>query len=106
MIHVLNNLPKEYDVIFDVLKNCLIATGHDALTIDSIREKLNHRYKKINVKKKKKSKKKKRWVLIISRASSSVGNVASMATKLAIADVLKNMKIKTKIQWSVLPLWS
>ena len=42
MIHVLNNLPKEYDVILNGLENRLMATGDDALTIDSISKKLNH----------------------------------------------------------------
>ena len=34
MIHVLNNLPKEYDVILNGLKNHLTATGDNALMID------------------------------------------------------------------------
>ena len=59
MIHVLNNLLEEYDVILDGFENCLMATEENALTIDSIREKLNHRYKKISVKKRGKMKKKK-----------------------------------------------
>ena len=46
IIHVLNNLPKEYDVILDGLENCLMAIGENALTLDSIHEKLNHRYEK------------------------------------------------------------
>ena len=45
MIYLLNNLSKEYDVILNGLENCLMATGENALTIDSIHEKLNHRYK-------------------------------------------------------------
>ena len=36
MIHVLNNLLKEYDIILNRLKNHLTATGDDALTIYSI----------------------------------------------------------------------
>ena len=59
MIHVLNHLPKEYDVILDGLGNCLTLTKENALTIYSIHEKLNHRYKKSKVKKKKGMKKKK-----------------------------------------------
>ena len=59
MIHVLNNLPKEYDVILDGLGNCLMTTGENALTIDLIHEKLNHRYKNSKVKKKKRMKEKK-----------------------------------------------
>ena len=43
MIHVLNNLPEKYNVILDGLENCLVATRENALTIDSIRTKLNHR---------------------------------------------------------------
>ena len=51
MIHVLNNLLKEYDVIFDGLENCLTATRENILTIDSICEKMNHSYEKIKSKK-------------------------------------------------------
>ena len=57
MIHVLNNLPKKYDVILNRLENCLTVTGDDTLTIDLFREKLSDRYKKLKVKKKKKLKK-------------------------------------------------
>ena len=57
-IHILNNLPKEYDIILDGLENCHTVTGDNALTIDSIRKKLNHGYKKIKVKKEKKLKRK------------------------------------------------
>ena len=49
MIHVLNNLPEEYDVILDGLENRLTATGENALTIDLIRKKLNQRYEKEKV---------------------------------------------------------
>ena len=59
MIHVLKNLLKEYDVIFNGLENHLTATGDNTLTIDSIREKLNHRYEKIKSKKEEKSEKEK-----------------------------------------------
>ena len=55
MIHVLNNLQDVYVVILDGLENCLTATGEIALTIDSIREKLNHRYEKIKGKKEEKN---------------------------------------------------
>ena len=51
MICILNNLSKEDDVILDGLENHLMATGDDALTIDSIRKKMNHRYNKIKCKK-------------------------------------------------------
>ena len=59
MIHMLSNLPEEYDVILDGLENRLMATGENALTIDTIREKLNHRYEKIKNKKKEKHEKEK-----------------------------------------------
>ena len=59
MIHVLNNLPKEYDVILNGLENCLMATGDDALTIDLICKKLNCKYKKIKSKKEEKTEKEK-----------------------------------------------
>ena len=51
IIHLLNNLPKEYGIILNGLENHLTLTGDDALTIDSIHEKLNHRSKKIKSKK-------------------------------------------------------
>ena len=59
MIHVLNNVPDEYDVILDGLENRLTATGENALDIDSIREKLNHQYEKIKAKKEEKNEKEK-----------------------------------------------
>ena len=39
MIHVLNNLPEEYDVILEGLEKCLAFSGDDELTIKVIREK-------------------------------------------------------------------
>ena len=59
MIHILYNLPQEYNVILDGLENHLTATGENALTIDSICKKLNYRYEKIKSKKEEKMKKKK-----------------------------------------------
>ena len=43
MIHVINNLPKDHGIILGGLENFLTATMDDALTINSIRKKLNHR---------------------------------------------------------------
>ena len=34
MIHVINNLPKEHNVMLDGLENCLMASGEDMLTIE------------------------------------------------------------------------
>ena len=42
MIHALNKLPKEYNVILNGLEHCLMAIGHDVLTINVIHKKLNH----------------------------------------------------------------
>jgi len=47
MVHIINNLPKEYDVVLDGLENRLDATGATALTLEEIREKLCHRYERI-----------------------------------------------------------
>ena len=47
MIHILNNLPKEYDVIFDGLENRLTSDGDDTLIIEVMREKMSNRYEKI-----------------------------------------------------------
>ena len=58
MIHILKNLPKEYNVILNRLENCLMATRDNVLTIDAISKKLNHWYKIIKSKKKKKVKEK------------------------------------------------
>ena len=61
MIHILNNLSEEYDVILNKVENHLTATGDYALTIDSNCKKLNHRYKKLRVKKRKNWKRKNIW---------------------------------------------
>ena len=50
MIHVLNNLPKEYDAIFYLLESHLTLIVNDTLIINVIREKLNHGHKKIKIK--------------------------------------------------------
>ena len=97
IIQVLNNLPKEYDVILNGLKNCPRVTGDNALTINLIREKLNYSTKKLKVKKKKILKKKKDWGLIISSVSSSARNVESVVTNLAIGHALKIKMKKIKI---------
>ena len=55
MIHVLNNLPKEYNMILDRLKNCLTASGDNVLTIDVIHK--NESLEKIKSKKEEKSEK-------------------------------------------------
>ena len=57
IIHLLNNLPKEYDIILDGLKNHLMASGDNVLKIDVIHEKLNHWYEKIKNKNYKKREK-------------------------------------------------
>ena len=58
VIHILNNLPEEYNVILDGLENCPMATGGNDLTIDSINEKVNHRCEIIKSKKEEIMKKK------------------------------------------------
>ena len=88
MIHIVNDLPEEYDVILDGLENHLTTPGDDALNIDSIHKKMNQRYKKIKAK---------TWVHMVSSTSSGAGNVASMATNLLIEDVLKIKMKKKKI---------
>ena len=50
MIHIRNNFPKDYNVILDGLENHVTMTGDEALTIDMIHEKLNHRGEKLKVK--------------------------------------------------------
>ena len=59
MIHLLNNLPKDYNVILNGLENCLTTTGKDMLRIDAIHEKLNHRYKENKNKKEERTEKEK-----------------------------------------------
>ena len=58
MIHILNNLHQDYDVILHGLENHLTATRDDVLAIDVICEKMNHRHEKLKTKTRKKSKKK------------------------------------------------
>ena len=82
-IHVLNNLPKDYNVILNGLENHLMVMGDDMLTINMICEKLNYQYKKIKNKKEQKVEKEK-----ASGANNSISsialNVASMAINLEI----------------------
>ena len=73
MIHLLNNLPKEYDIILDGPKNDLTPSGNDILAIEVIREKLNHKYEKLRMNKKEKKKKPER-----SMEDSIKADVASM----------------------------
>ena len=46
MIHVLNNLPEEYDAILAGLENHLMSSGPNTLTIEVNHEKLNHQFEK------------------------------------------------------------
>ena len=41
MIHVLNNLSEEYNVILDGIENHLTSSGYEVLTIEVICKKLN-----------------------------------------------------------------
>ena len=47
MLHVMNNLPKEYEVILDGLESRIDKSGDEKLTIEVIREKLNGRYERM-----------------------------------------------------------
>lgn len=47
MVHVINNLPKDYDVIYDGLEAKLSQTGDEALTIEKMRDKINDRFERI-----------------------------------------------------------
>ena len=58
MIHVLNNLPKEYNMILDGLEHYLTLSWVDAWTIEDLCKNLNHLYEKLKVKMKKSEKKK------------------------------------------------
>ena len=57
MVHIFNNLPKEYNVILDGLENCLVVTVSDVLPINVICKKMNCWYKKIKSKKDEKTEK-------------------------------------------------
>ena len=47
LLHILNNLPKEYDVVLDGLESRLDETGDKALTLEIVCEKLSQRYVRI-----------------------------------------------------------
>jgi hypothetical protein len=49
LFHILNNLPKEYDVVLDGLERQLDETGDKALTLEMVREKLSERYARIKM---------------------------------------------------------
>ena len=59
MIHTLNILHKEYNVILNGFENQLTLTDCDAWTIEMIQDKLNHYYEKSRAKRKKTKQKKK-----------------------------------------------
>lgn len=46
-LHILNNLPPEYDCVLDDMENRLDATGDDELTLEHIRDKLSGRFQRI-----------------------------------------------------------
>ena len=71
IISVLNNLPKNYDVILNGLDNCLVATRDNALTFNLICKKMNYWYKKLKAKK------------------EHIVNDVSMPKNLAIKNILK-----------------
>ena len=48
MIHVLNNLPEEYDVVLDSLETHIVSTGEDKLALKALQEKLNSRFEMIS----------------------------------------------------------
>ncbi len=50
MIHELNNLPEEDDVVLNILENCLVLNGEDRLTLEALRKKLNSRFEMIDSK--------------------------------------------------------
>ncbi len=54
MIHVLNNLLQEYDVVLNSLETHLVLTGEDRLTLASLREKSNSKFDRINLKEREK----------------------------------------------------
>ena len=58
VVHVVNNLLEEDNIILDGLKNCLIFSGPDALIIEIISEKWNHWHKKSKTDMKEKIKRK------------------------------------------------
>ena len=60
---MLNNLPKEYDVILDGLKDHLTLGSNDALMIKTIGGKSNHRYGNIKNKNEEKKEKEKEKAL-------------------------------------------
>ena len=90
MIHILNNLPEDNDVILNGLENCLMATRDKALTVDVIHEKLNHQYKQ----KRRKTEKEKALGAYIKQYKQRC-HMCGMATNLVIKNVLK-IKMKKK----------
>ena len=47
MIHVLDDFPREYDVILDGLETGLMASGDHVITIEFFCKKMNHQYEKM-----------------------------------------------------------
>ena len=57
MIYIPNNFLQDYDIFLDTLKNCLIVSRNNVLTVDVICKKLNQWYKKYKSKKEEKNEK-------------------------------------------------
>ena len=50
IIHVLNNLPEEYNVVLDRLDSHLVSINEDKLTLEALWEELNSRFEQISSK--------------------------------------------------------
>ncbi len=48
MIHVLKNFPEEYDAVLESLESCLVLTEKEGLILETIGEKFNSRFDKID----------------------------------------------------------
>ena len=95
MIHILNNLPKDYNVILDGLENHLMVIRDDVLTINVICKKLSHWYKKIESKKEEKTEKEKALGAYNKQYKQRCHKCGKYGYKLAIKNVLK-MKMKNE----------
>ena len=61
IIHMLNNLPEEYNVVLDRLDSHLVSINEDKLTLEALWEELNSRFEQISSKEREKECHKKAW---------------------------------------------
>ena len=89
VIHILNNLLGQYDIILDELENCFTSSDVEALAIEVIWKKMNLRHEKITNKKEGKKRKKKPWKPTVDNVKEDAISVVNTVTSQLTQNVQK-----------------